>query len=207
MELNSLEQRIIGCLIEKSLTTPDIYPLSLNALTTACNQKTNREPVMSLSEQAVLDAVSGLVDKRLVVEESQGSRVQKYRQRLCQGEFAKININERQVAILCLLLLRGAQTPGELRTRSNRLAEFKDVAQVESELQQLIEAGHVQHLGRAPGQRESRYAHTLGNEEYETHAFDAQPSQAPTQSELESLIREIEEVKAELQQIKQHLGL
>ncbi|MFC0119251.1 YceH family protein [Pseudoalteromonas xiamenensis] len=209
MELNQLEQRILGCLIEKSITTPDIYPLSLNALTTACNQKTNREPVLSVSEQAVLDTLDGLIDQRLVVVESVGSRVQKYRQRLCQGEFAKLTLTTQQVAILCLLFLRGAQTPGELRTRSTRLAEFKDVQQVENELNNLISAGHVQLLDKAPGQREARYAHTLSSDVY--IGSSEMPTTGHTEisstHEIEALLREIEEVKAELRQIKQHLGL
>ncbi|CCQ11368.1 Protein of unknown function YceH [Pseudoalteromonas luteoviolacea B = ATCC 29581] len=208
MELNHLEQRILGCLIEKSITTPDLYPLSLNALTTACNQKTNREPVMELSEQAVLDGIYQLRERKLVVVESVGSRVEKYRQRLCQGEFSKLSLNEQQVAILCLLLLRGIQTPGELRTRSNRLAEFRDVAHVETELNLLIEDGHVQLLPRSPGQREARYAHTFSSEDSETNLISQHSAEhAISKKELDDLLNEIAEVKTELQRIKAHLGL
>ncbi|MFC3034517.1 YceH family protein [Pseudoalteromonas fenneropenaei] len=208
MDLSAIEARIIGCLIEKAITTPDIYPLSLNALTTACNQKTNREPVMDLSESEVLDALQRLVAERFVVaEETKGSRVLKYRQRFCDSEFAKLKLNTQQTAVMCLLLLRGAQTPGELRTRSNRLADFHDVQAVEHTLNTLIAEGHVQMLAKEPGKREARYAHTFHDVEQSDSGTALASELALSKDELSDLLREIAEVKAELQQIKQHLGL
>ena len=130
MELNLslVEQRIIGCLLEKQQTTPDQYPLSLNSLTNACNQKSNREPVLDLSESEVQDGLDTLVEKRLVtVDEGLSGRVSKYAHRFCNTEFGSIKLTDQQKAIICLMLVRGAQTPGELRTRSNRLASFSNV--------------------------------------------------------------------------------
>ncbi len=132
VELTAIEARVIGCLIEKEVTTPDQYPLSLNALTNACNQKSNREPVMSLSEADVLDAVDALIERRLVSDESGfNSRVSKYQHRFCNTEFGDLQLTEQEKGIVCCMLLRGAQTPGEIRTRTNRLATFNDVKEVE----------------------------------------------------------------------------
>ena len=168
-KLDSVEQRVLGCLIEKEITTPDQYPLSLNALTNACNQKSNREPVMSLAEADVQDTLSRLKDKRLIATETGfGSRVMKYRHRFCNTEFGDFRLSDQELGILCVLFLRGAQTPGELRTRTNRLCEFRDVSEVETVLQNLQERDDgplVVRLEREPGKRESRYAHTLGTEE------------------------------------------
>ena len=166
--LDSVEQRVLGCLIEKEITTPDQYPLSLNALTNACNQKSNREPVMSLSEADVQDCLARLKEKRLItVETGFGSRVMKYRHRFCNTEFGDFRLTDQELGILCVLFLRGVQTPGELRTRTNRLCEFADVAEVETVLTQLqdrADGALVMRLEREPGKRESRYAHRLGSE-------------------------------------------
>ncbi|GEM76200.1 UPF0502 protein [Vibrio sagamiensis NBRC 104589] len=163
IELTVTEARIIGCLIEKEVTTPDQYPLSLNALTNACNQKSNREPVMSLSEAEVLDAVNALIERRLVSDESGfNSRVSKYQHRFCNTEFGDIKLSNQEKGIVCCMLLRGAQTPGEIRTRTTRLTLFKDVGEVESILDQLAneERGtYVVKLPREAGKRESRYMH------------------------------------------------
>ena len=139
-ELNAVELRILGVLIEKQMATPDYYPMTLNALTNACNQKSNREPVLSLTEADVQDTLDELIALRLVtVDEGLSGRVNKYAHRFCNTEFGSLQFTEQQRAIICLLLLRGAQTPGELRTRSNRLAEFASVNEVESALNYLIE--------------------------------------------------------------------
>ena len=123
IQLTPHEARVIGCLIEKEVTTPDQYPLSLNALTNACNQKSNRDPVMTLDERLVQDTVDGLVKKRLVSEKTGfGSRVVKYQHRFCNTDFGELRFSEQELGIVCVLLLRGAQTPGELRTRSNGFA-------------------------------------------------------------------------------------
>ncbi len=138
IELTAVEARVIGCLIEKEVTTPDQYPLSLNALTNACNQKSNREPVMNLSESDVLDAVDQLIARRLVSDESGfNSRVSKYQHRFCNTEFGDLKLSTQEKGIVCCMLLRGAQTPGELRTRTNRLANFADVKEVETVLDRL----------------------------------------------------------------------
>ena len=159
--LSALEARVIGALIEKEITTPDQYPLSLNALVTACNQKSNREPVMELDEAQVQDTVEGLVKKHMVSEKTAfGSRVTKYRQRFCNTEFGSLTFTPQELGILCVMLLRGAQTPGELRTRTSRLCRFDDVREVEVVLERLMERDDgpfVARLPREPGKRESRY--------------------------------------------------
>jgi uncharacterized protein YceH (UPF0502 family) len=159
--LTVLEARVIGALIEKEITTPDQYPLSLNALVNACNQKSNREPVMELDESQVQEIVDGLVKKHMVSEKTAfGSRVTKYRERFCNTEFGALTFSPQELGILCVLLLRGAQTPGELRTRTARLCRFDDVQEVEAVLGRLMEredGPFVARLPREPGKRESRY--------------------------------------------------
>jgi uncharacterized protein YceH (UPF0502 family) len=164
IEVSAIEARVIGCLLEKELTTPDQYPLSLNALTNACNQKTNREPVLELTEAVVQQAVDTLMKKYLVSDKSAGygGRVTKYKHRFCNTEFGSLKFSPQEVGILCVLLLRGPQTPGELRSRTNRLCEFADAAQVESTLERLMQredGPFIARLARAPGAREARYAH------------------------------------------------
>lgn len=160
MQLNQHEARVIGCLLEKEITTPDQYPLSLNSLTLACNQKSSRDPVLELSETDVQNAIDSLNKKRLISEQSGfGSRVIKYKHRFCNTEFSELLLSPAGVAIVCLLLLRGPQTAGELRTRSNRLHDFKDLHEVEHELDKLAsrEPALVQQLAREPGRRECRF--------------------------------------------------
>ncbi|MDC0609453.1 DUF480 domain-containing protein [Vibrio sp.] len=158
IELSFAEARVIGCLIEKEITTPDYYPLTLNSLTSACNQKSNRDPVTSYSEAEILDIVEGLVAKRLVSDESSfSSRVSKYQHRFCNTEFGDLKLNEQELGIICCLLVRGAQTPGELRTRTNRLCQFTDVKETETVLDKLVARELVVKLEREPGKRESRY--------------------------------------------------
>lgn len=160
MELTQHEARIIGVLLEKELTTPEQYPLSLNSLTSGCNQKSSRDPVYNLSESDVQNALDSLTKKRLISEQSGfGSRVVKYKHRFCNTEFSDLQLNPAQLAIVCLLLLRGPQTPGELRTRSNRLHEFADVSEVEHALIELArrEKPLTALLAKEPGKREARY--------------------------------------------------
>ncbi|MBV1920285.1 MAG: DUF480 domain-containing protein [Pseudomonadales bacterium] len=163
VKLETNEQRVLGCLIEKEVTTPDQYPLSLNALTNACNQKSNRDPVMSLSEADVQDTLHQLKEKCLIsLESGFGSRVVKYRHRFCNTEFGELTLSAQELAIICVMFLRGPQTPGELRTRTNRLCEFADVSVVDSVLNTLSgrnDGPFVTILDREPGKRESRYAH------------------------------------------------
>ena len=208
--LSPIEARIIGCLIEKEVTTPDYYPLTLNSLTTACNQKSNREPVFSLSESDVLDAVDGLIARRMVSDESSfNSRVNKYQHRFCNTEFGDLQFTDQERAIICCMLLRGAQTPGELRTRTGRLANFSDVKEVEATLDKLAvrEAGAlVVKLPREASKRESRYQHLLSGEvDVEAFATVSVSAAAPSvtsekfeklESEVASLREEVAELKA-----------
>ena len=163
VELNALEARVIGCLIEKSLTTPDQYPLSLNALTNACNQKSNRDPLLDLEEKEVQATIDALTAKHLVLERSGfGSRVPKYQHRFCNTGFGSLEFSPIETAILCELLLRGPQTPGELKTRAARMADVGDVGEVEAALTRLAtreDGPFVVRLPREPNRRDSRYAH------------------------------------------------
>lgn len=175
MELTALEARVIGCLLEKEVTTPEQYPLSINALTAACNQKSNRDPVLNLTEQAVQQVVDGLLKKRLVSDRSgYGGRVTKYRQSFCNSEFGLLKLTDLERAILCELLVRGPQSAGELRTRCSRMASVADVGEVEVALGSL--AGHasgpfVARLPRLPGTRDARYGQLLTGE----HPGDPSP--------------------------------
>jgi uncharacterized protein YceH (UPF0502 family) len=168
IELEPLEARVIGCMLEKQITTPDQYPLSLNALVSACNQRSNREPVMSLDEPAVQGTLDSLSRKHLVLERSGfGSRVPKYQHLFCNTEYGSLKFTPQELAIVCELLLRGPQTPGELRARAARLAPFADVSEVETALNGLMQresAPLVARLPREPGRRESRYRHLFGGE-------------------------------------------
>ncbi len=176
------ELRALGCLIEKSITTPDQYPLSLNALTLACNQKSNRDPMMELSDSDVQWVVDALARKHYVMEKSGfGSRVPKYQQRFCNTDYGALKFSPQELAILCELMLRGPQTPGELRTRASRMAPLADAAAVEATLvglQSRADGPFVVRLPREPGRRDSRYAHRFG--EY-AESVDA-PADAPAPS-------------------------
>jgi hypothetical protein len=162
IRLSAIEARIIGSLIEKQITTPDQYPLSLNALVNACNQKSNREPLMQLAESEVKWAVDALSRRHLVVEKSGfGSRVPKYQQLFCNTEFGSLKFTPQETAIICELLLRGPQTPGELRARVPRMADLPDPEVIESLLEGLAarpEGALVQQLAREAGRRDSRWA-------------------------------------------------
>ncbi|HDM8189102.1 TPA: YceH family protein [Vibrio harveyi] len=210
VELTAIEARVIGCLIEKEVTTPDQYPLSLNALTNACNQKSNREPVMSLPEADVLDAVDALIERRLVSDESGfNSRVSKYQHRFCNTEFGDLQLTEQEKGIVCCMLLRGAQTPGEIRTRTNRLATFNDVKEVENVLEHLAseEKGPlVVKLPREAGKRESRYMHLFCGEVdiSELAVASAAPSSAGSER-ISQLEQEVAELRAELTALKEQV--
>jgi len=160
IRLSAIDARIIGSLIEKQITTPDQYPLSLNALVNACNQKSNREPLMQLDEATVKFAVDSLARRHFVVEKSGfGSRVPKYQQIFCNTEFGSLRFTPQETAIVCELLLRGPQTPGELRARVTRMAELPDPGIIESLLATLAsrpDGGIVAQLPREVGRRDSR---------------------------------------------------
>jgi uncharacterized protein YceH (UPF0502 family) len=163
ISLSKEQCRVIGVMLEKETTTPEQYPLSLNGILVGCNQKSNREPVMSLTESDIQDTVDELVKmNQLMVDHKASSRVNKYFHRFCNTEFGNLQFTPQQRAIICVLLLRGAQTPGELRARTNRLADFSDVREVENALAQLQDLNGqtlVKKLAREPGKRESRYVH------------------------------------------------
>jgi hypothetical protein len=202
IEFTAIEARVIGCLIEKEITTPDQYPLSLNALTNACNQKTNRDPVLELTEAAVQQTVDGLMRKHLVSDKSAGygGRVTKYKHRFCNTEFGPLKFSKQELGILCVLLLRGPQTPGELRTRTNRLCEFADAAQVEAALKGLMEredGPFIARLARAAGSRESRYAHLFSGA-IESAPEPAEEDQPAAGSSLSQRVTLLEELVAQL---------
>lgn len=162
IELTPEEARVIGCLLEKQIATPEQYPLSMNALTNACNQKSNREPVLSLTETQVQVVVDGLVRKHQVsVQSGYGSRVPKYEHRFCNTSYGQLKLSAQELAVVCELFLRGPQTPGELRSRASRLASFNEVSEVDAVLAALTareDGPFVVRLPREPGKRESRYA-------------------------------------------------
>ncbi len=199
--LSAEQCRIIGVMLEKETTTPEQYPLSLNGITTGCNQKSNREPVMSLAESDVQNLVDELVQmNQLMVDHKASSRVNKYFHRFCDTEFGSLKFTPQQRAIICVLFLRGAQTPGELRTRTNRLADFTDVSEVDStlnELQDLNGQTLVKKLDREPGKRESRYVHLLSDID-EANLVTASTTQADiapsiNQTELTQRVTDLEQ--------------
>jgi uncharacterized protein YceH (UPF0502 family) len=162
IKFTALEARVIGCLIEKEITTPDQYPLSLNALVNACNQKSNRDPLLDVDERAVQDVLDALTRRHLVLERAGfGSRVPKYQHRFCNTDFGALKFSAPELALLCELLLRGPQTPGELRVRANRMASVSSVEAVEAALQGLAnrsDGPFVVQLAREPNRRDCRWA-------------------------------------------------
>jgi uncharacterized protein YceH (UPF0502 family) len=212
IELEPLEARVIGCMIEKQITTPDQYPLSLNALVSACNQKSNRDPVMSLDEPAVQRALDALSRKHLVLERSGfGSRVPKYQHLFCNTEYGSLKLSPQELAIVCELLLRGPQTPGELRSRAGRMASFTDVSEVEAALHALLERESgplVARLPREPGRRESRYMHLFSGEPPPRAAEeeDATPAGAASAGEGDSLADRVARLEEEVRQLRAELA-
>ena len=213
IELSPLEARVIGCLIEKQITTPDQYPLSLNALVAACNQKSNRHPVMDLDEGTVQSTLDQLSRRHLVIEKSGfGSRVPKYQHRFCNTEFGTLKLTPQELAIMCELLLRGPQTAGELRTRASRMAPFADVTQVEAALEGLIsreDGPFVVRLPREPGRRDSRYAHLFSGP-VAIPPPTAEPAVPPeaageTAARLDRLEEQLRQLREELEDLKRRV--
>jgi uncharacterized protein YceH (UPF0502 family) len=203
IQLNEIEVRVLGALLEKEITTPDYYPLSLNALINACNQKSNREPVMNLDEGAVREALDSLNGTGLAGPISSAeSRVTKYAHRLQEA----FNFDRRETALLCVLFLRGPQTPGELRGRTERMYRFDGLEAVESALHRLIdrEPPLVKKLPRLPGTKESRYAHLLAGEmeaEVELNAVsEAAGCETERIARLESEVAALQQEIADLKQ-------
>ena len=212
--LNPHEIRVIGCLIEKSVVTPDQYPLTLNALTNACNQKSSRDPVMSLQSGEVQRTIRDLEEKSLVrTEENFKSRTEKYIQRFCNTRFSDYQFDPPQLAIICLLLLRGAQTPGELRSRSGRLHAFEDNAAVVDALNSLIgwDGGSlVVKLPRTPGRKDAEFMHLFaGPIDVEAHAAERKTASrtSSTASDRNSGLEErVSKLEIEVAALKEQLA-
>ena len=189
--LNDIEVRVLGSLLEKSMTTPEYYPLSLNALTNACNQKSNRDPVVSFDETTVVRALDSLREKQLVVL-SASSRVPKYAEVFVGNR----KLVPRESALIMVLMLRGPQTVGELRGRTERAYKFEDLAEVEATLDELVESGYIIKLPRMPGRKESRYAHLLaGDITVEDTAPGPEPAAIVVRAENERIAALEEEVQ------------
>ena len=203
MDADPIEIRVLGCLIEKQRTTPDTYPLTLNSLRLACNQATNREPVVDYDEETIREALQRLWRKEWArLASGQGSRSVKYRQ-LVQDTLA---LADDEISILCVLMLRGPQTPGELKQRSDRLHPFGELAEVEETLERLIPRDLVARLARRPGQKEERYAHLLGGEVDDTAEAET-PRPVLARDPLEERVAALEVEVAALRAALTDLGL
>jgi uncharacterized protein len=215
VEPDAVEIRVVGCLIEKQRTTPDVYPLSLNALRLACNQSTNRDPVVDYDEQTVVEALRRLALRGWTrLASGAGSRARKYRQLLDDA----FGLDQAEVSLLAVLMLRGPQTPGELKQRGQRLHDFADLAAVQGTLDRLVERGQVARHERRPGQKEDRYEQLLGGGAVEASPSVAKPGSSPLEGEeaeaalkpaedrLTRLEREMSELRAELAALRDELG-
>ena len=201
IEPGAAEIRVLGCLIEKQRTTPDGYPLSVNALRLACNQSTGRDPVVEYDDRTVLDALEQLARRGWTrLASGAGSRARKYRHLLDR----ELPASEPELALLCVLMLRGAQTPGELKQRSERLHPFADLAALEDALLGLIDRGLVRALERRPGQKEQRYEQLLGG--HEATSREPPPAQDPAPDRLGRLEAEVAAMRSELDALKARLA-
>lgn len=213
-ELNENEARVIASLIEKSVVTPDQYPMTLNALTNACNQKSSRDPVMSLSQGEVQHTIRTLEEKHLArTEENFKSRTEKYSQRFCSTRYSDYQFDSSQVAIICLLLLRGPQTPGELKARSGRLHDFADNSDVVFALDSLINREGVPLLVKLPrtaGRKDSEYMHlfcgSVDVEAHERQARASKPVAGSAHGALTGLTERVEKLEAQVAELKALLG-
>ena len=212
MDLGPVEIRVLGCLLEKQRTTPDAYPLTLNGLRLACNQTTNRDPVVEYDEPEIRHALERLARRRLVrLASGHTTRATKYRHLLDDT----LSLDDAGLALLAVLMLRGPQTPGELKQRTERLHPFADLAAIESGLDALAERGFAQRIGRRPGQKEDRYRHLLAAEEEDgaepvaEAAPDAAPRPSlpdPLEQRVEALERQLGEMRTELSELREQLG-
>lgn len=207
--LGEIETRVLGSLVEKELTTPEYYPLSLNALVNACNQKSNRDPAMNLDEEAVREALHALDKKGLAgPADNMVSRVSKYEHRLQEA----YNFTRHEIAVLAELLLRGPQTPGELRSRADRMHKFDDLGIVQTTLQRLMkrEPPLVKVLARQPGTKEARYAHLLGGDveapPAESATVIAATTSRPSAERIAYLENQVEKLQSEVAEIKQQFA-
>ncbi len=221
MEPDAVEIRVLGCLIEKQHTTPDVYPLSLNSLSLACNQSTNREPVVDYDEATVVEALRRLALRGWTRLASAGGRARKYRHLLADA----FGLDDAEVSVLAVLMLRGPQTPGELKQRGQRLHDFGDLATVQETLDRLVERGQVARHERRPGQKEDRYEQLLGGTSAQPQAsspaadpgagetapkgvVESEPAPAivPAEDRLTRLEREVAELRTELAVLRADLG-
>jgi uncharacterized protein YceH (UPF0502 family) len=208
MDPDAVEIRVVGCLVEKQRTTPDAYPLSLNALRLACNQATNRDPVVAYDEATVSEALRRLALRGWTrIASGAGSRARKYRHLLPEA----LNVDDEKLALLAVLMLRGAQTPGELKQRSERLHAFADLAAVQEALERLLETELVIRHPRRPGQKEDRYEQVLseaGEEipDQETEPEFLSPAVAADDDRLERLERELQDLRSEVAKLREALG-
>lgn len=214
IQLNDTEARVIGCLIEKSIVTPDQYPMTLNALTNACNQKSSRDPVMSLTQGEVQHAIRELEGKHLVrTDENFKRQVEKYAQRFCNSRYGNLQFSDAELAIVCLLLLRGPQTPGEFRSRSGRLHSFEDNTKVVQALNSLAERDAdplVVKLAPTPGRKDSEYMHLFsGPVDIEAHVSqvpERRPGGSGARHSVIELAERISQLEAEVAAINEKLG-
>ena len=213
IQLTGNEARVIGCLMEKSILTPDQYPLSLNALTNACNQKSSREPVLALDPGVVQRTVNDLIAREVVMVQPYGGRVEKYQQRFCNTQFATLQFSPPEFAVVCLLLLRGPQTPGELKAHSGRLHEFGDVTEVDATLEALLtraDGPYVARLPREPRRKDHAWTHLFsGPIESAPASADVSEREAPrtradATATLEARVTRLEQ---DIAAIKESLGL
>jgi uncharacterized protein len=224
MEPDAVEIRVLGCLIEKQRATPDVYPLSLNSLRLACNQSTNRDPVVEYDEQAVVEALRRLALRGWTrLASGAGSRARKYRQMLDDA----FGLDDAEISVLAVLMLRGPQTPGELKQRGQRLHDFADLAAVQETLDRLVERGQVTRHSRRPGQKEDRYEQLLGGDSVQPAtpsepdsggepeaiapgasgaAPDPGAALTPAEDRLTRLEREVVELRSELASLRADLG-
>jgi uncharacterized protein len=196
MDPDAVELRVLGCLLEKQRTTPDQYPLTLNALRLACNQATNRDPVVDYDEETIRGAVARLRRREWVrFASGQGSRAAKYRHLLDEA----LKLDRAEQAVLTVMLLRGPQTPGELKGRTERLHAFASLADVEETIQRLIERGYAERFARRPGQKEDRFGHLLGeNQGTVPSVADENEGSDPSVATLEERVARLEREVAEL---------
>ena len=207
-ELSDKEARVVGCLMEKSIVTPDQYPLTLNALTNACNQKSSREPVMALQQGEVQQTIRQLEAKHLVsTDENFKSSTEKYSQRFCNTRYSNLQFDDGQFAIVCLLLLRGPQTPGELRSRSGRLHTFADNDEVVTAINDLIQREGepmLVKLPRSPGRKDSEYMHLFsGAVDVEAHVSEVKSAKiSGDRVTVAELLERVQALEAEVAELK-----
>ena len=212
LNLSLYQTRVLAVLIEKEITTPDQYPLSINALVNGCNQKSSREPVLQLDQSTVQDTIDELKALRFIREESgYGSRVVKLKHRFCNTEFSDLKFSEQELAIICVLFLRGPQSPGELRTRTNRLCSFTDVNEVESALASLAARPEplVIQLNRESGKRDSRWAHLFSGEVDVGTVIEstAKPVNNDQDQRITDLEQQVKWLKEQVEKLNTELGL